>query len=150
MKTRYTIGITALILAINLFSQCTNSPEKDNADLYEAQETLLESKKEYNEAKTDFAIKYEAFKIESERKIAENEKTITRLKDEAKYKNIETRTQLEIKLMELEKNNELFKVNIENYKENSKIEWESFKTEFNRDMENIKEALQDLSQDNIK
>jgi Holliday junction resolvase RusA-like endonuclease len=39
---------------------------------------------------------------------------------------------------------------MDDYKAESKDQWESFKTEFSRDMDNLGKAFKDLSEDNIK
>ena len=60
-------------------------------------------------------------------------------------------TNYENKINELEKkNNELRKKIIVNYKDQGVSKWESFKKEFNHDMEELKASLKNLFKDNVK
>jgi len=47
------------------------------------------------------------------------------------------------------KNNDL-KIKLANFKEDSQDNWESFKTEFSKDMNELGQAFKDLTTDNVK
>ena len=51
---------------------------------------------------------------------------------------------------ELEEKNESMKTKMKDYKEEGKDKWESFKREFNHDMDELGRALKDFGVDNKK
>lgn len=141
-----------LILAMAVFSGCQSSSEKvDNAkeNVADAKEELKEVQQEVNAdaVKVANAAEWQAFKNESEEMIRKNEIRITELKvkmkkpgttfDAAYAKNIEA----------LEQKNKNLKIRIGDY-ENNQSDWEAFKREFNHDMEELGQALKDLTVNN--
>jgi transketolase len=94
---------------------------------------------------------YKKYRTEQEQKIHENEKVIAELKTKKSQVKKEKLTNYENKINELEKkNNELRKKIIVNYKDQGVSKWESFKKEFNHDMEELKASLKNLFKDNVK
>lgn len=148
-KIMFAFGFVALTFTVFLFSSCTSPNEKiSKTKMNEASENLMEAKSDLNAAQNDFNQTYEAFKIESDRKIAENEKAIAKLRMENKKK--VAKADFEKKLTTLEKKNQSLKDRMQNYKEEGIDKWESFKTEFNHDMDNLGDALKDLTTNNTK
>ncbi len=122
-------------------SSFLTSCQSNESKVEEAQEELKEAKAELN-------AEYPAFKTNAEVQIADNEKRIAELRvklnkpgtsvfDDSRKKKID---ELEVKNAEL-------RIKLEAYeKENS--DWETFKREFNHDMEGIADAFKDLGNDN--
>ena len=54
------------------------------------------------------------------------------------------------KILEIEQRNEALKVKVRDYKNEGDTKWESFKQEFNHDMEELRHTLSDLTKDNVK
>jgi len=94
---------------------------------------------------------YKTYRAEQEKKINANKKEIADLrskKDKIKKENL---SKYESRIDELEKkNNELNKKIISDYKDEGKEKWESFKKEFNHDMDELGQSLKDVFRDNIK
>ncbi|MDY0215584.1 MAG: hypothetical protein RBS19_01395 [Bacteroidales bacterium] len=148
-KALFTFGLTVFTFTVFLFSSCTSSNEKTSkTKMNEASENLIEAKADLNAAQNDFNQTYEAFKIESDRRIAENEKAIAKLK--AENRNKAAKADFEKNLTTLERKNQSLKDRMHNYKDEGFDKWESFKTEFNHDMDNLGDALNDLTTKNTK
>ena len=94
---------------------------------------------------------YKTYRTEQEKKIFENDKIIANLKTKKNQVKKEKLTNYETKINELEKkNNELRKKIIVNYKDQGVNKWESFKKEFNHDMDELGQSLKNLFKDNVK
>jgi hypothetical protein len=140
------LGLAFFMTILILCSACSSFTEtKEETD---ATEDLVEAKEDLDKAKKDYLKKYEAFKLESNQKIAENEKNIALLKSINKGK--AAKTELDALIATFEEKNELLKKQINEYEESDLSKWESFKIEFNRDMETLGSALRDLTKKNVK
>lgn len=141
-----------VILAHAVFTGCQSSADKlDNANqnVEKEKQDLQEAQKDANAAavKVANAEEWSAFKTESEVKIKDNQIRIDELKvkmskpgktfDAMYTKNIEN----------LEQKNKDLKARIGAYEANQS-DWESFKREFNHDMDELGQALRDLTVNN--
>lgn len=150
-KSVFTYGLTALIMATLLFAGCTSSTENEKSDETKKIDNAIDNaKKDLEAAKEEYEKQYKAFKIESESKITENERIITELKSKPKNKDKAIQAEIDKTLTELADKNHSLKDEIENYRDNDYDKWEAFKDEFNRDMDNLGEALKDLTKENVK
>src|SRR5690606_20319861 len=95
-----------------------------------------------------YVLRYKAFKLESDNKIAENEKVIAELRANAKMESNAAKQDLENKLAVLEQKNQSLKEKMSYYKDEREDEWESFKVEFDQDMDSLGQALKDLTKNN--
>ena len=94
---------------------------------------------------------YKIYRLEQEKKIVENDKLIKELKTKKNQVKKEKLINYENKIKELEKkNNELRKKIVVNYKDEGVNKWESFKKEFNHDMDELGQSLKNLFKDNVK
>jgi|SRR5690606_3768921 len=137
-------GLASVAMAVILFNGCklpAEDKETTNTGVVEAKESL-------DEARKDYALKYEAFKLESDNKIAENEKIIAELKAKAKMQGDAAKQDFEKELAVLEQKNQSLKEKMSYYKDEGDGKWESFKIEFDRDMDNLGQALKDLTKNN--
>jgi len=149
-KTSSTIlGFASVAIAIILFNGCKlATKDKDATVTGDPKESLVEAKESLDEARKDYVLKYEAFKLESDNKIAENEKIIAELKAKAKMDGDAAKQEFEKELAALEQKNQSLKEKMSYYKDEGSKEWESFKVEFDRDMDNLGKALKDLTKNN--
>jgi outer membrane murein-binding lipoprotein Lpp len=150
-KMIFILAVTTL-MAGTIFSGCQSSTQKQEA----ARNKVQDAKKDLNEAQKDAnalsvkvatAEEWRIFKSDSELKIKDNEIRIAELTvkmnkpgaifDELYKKNIAN----------LEQQNRDMKARLEAY-EKSQTNWESFKREFNHDMDALGKALKDLTVDN--
>jgi len=152
-KMIFILAVTTL-MAGTIFTGCKSSTQKQEAardKVKDAKQDLNEAQKDANAAAQVVATEEEwkIFKSESELKIKDNEIRIAELTvkmnkqgeifDELYRKNIAN----------LEQQNKDMKARLEAY-EKSQTNWESFKREFNHDMDAIGKALKDLTVDNKK
>ncbi len=139
-KVILAIMISGLMLA-GVLTGC-NSPSKK---VEKAEENLNEAKQELSQAQYDSVADYEQFKKESEDRINNNEKLI----DAFKKRMITDKKQLKAEdqkiIDNLEQKNIDMRKKIEEYKENGKDKWSAFKVEFTHDMDELGNALKDLT-----
>jgi peptidoglycan hydrolase CwlO-like protein len=144
MKTTiFTLAATLLITG-TLFTGCQSSADKvENANekVDEAIDNVAVAQQELNQAIRD---SIQQFKKESEEKINAYEQNIAEFKAKiAKEKN-EARIRDERRLAELEQQNREMKQRLADFKEESSDQWISFRTRFNRDMEEHGRAFRDF------
>ena len=141
-----------VILAHAVFTGCQSSADKleaANQNVEKEKQDLQEAQKDANAVavKVANAEEWTAFKTESEVKIKDNQIRIDELKmkmskpgktfDAMYAKNIEN----------LEQKNKDLKARIGAYEANQS-DWDSFKREFNHDMDELGQALRDLTVNN--
>ncbi|MFA5973374.1 MAG: hypothetical protein WC780_13575 [Lentimicrobiaceae bacterium] len=144
-KTIITIAVASILIAGSVFTSCKSPAQKEDA----AQQNLTEAQNEANieSQKVATAEEWAAFKNEADAKIKSNEDRIAELNvklnkpgkilDPIYKKRIET----------LEEQNRHLKVRLDVYEKNNS-DWETFKREFNHDMDELGKALKDFTVDN--
>lgn len=153
-KTIYSIAVS-IVFAVGLVISSCNSPSNKAA---KANENVEEAKDELNEAKAEAELQqqkaataeeWKAFKSDSEVKIKENETRIAEIKAKMMKpgKALDSMYQKRINALE-EKNNNL-RIKVNTY-ETNQSDWESFKREYNHDMDEIGNGFKDLTIDNKK
>jgi hypothetical protein len=142
-------GLASVAMAVIVFNGCKSpAKDKETTNTGEAKENLVEAKESLDEAKKEYVLRYEAFKLESDNKIAENEKVIAELKAKAKMESNAAKQDFEKELAALEQKNQSLKEKMSYYKDEGDDEWESFKVEFDQDMDSLGRALKDLTKNN--
>jgi len=149
----FIIAVTT-IMAGTIFTGCQSSTQKQQAaqdKVQDARQDLNAAKKNANEVaqKAATAEEWKTFKSESELKIKDNEIRINELTVKMKKPGELFDALYEKKITNLEQQNKDLKARLEAY-EKSQSNWESFKREFNHDMDAIGQALKDLTVDNKK
>ena len=144
-KSIFTLAITVFITG-SVLTSCESSSEKVDA----ANEDVAEAQQDLEEAQQDYTEQYKQFKLESDEKVTVNEKLIADLKEYAENKKKEAKITYEKTIDNLEKRNQVMKEKVTDYKDQGYENWNSFKDEFNRDMNELGQALKDLTKDNIK
>jgi hypothetical protein len=154
MKKSILVLAVATFIAGNVFTSCKSNSEKEEdavENVQDAKENLEDVTEDINNDAITKANdeEWQTYKAEANKTIAENEARIIALKNaknkagttfDATYKkNIET----------LEDRNAALKSKIEDY-ENNQTDWSSFKREFDSDMNELGEALKDLTVNNKK
>jgi uncharacterized phage infection (PIP) family protein YhgE len=137
MKNKLTKIAIASIIAGSFLSSCQSTEKK----VEDAKENVVEAKQELNQIVKDSIIQ---FRIESASKITEHEKSIADFRTRiAKDKKV-NKDKYEAKLAELEQKNTDMKKRLDDYKEESQDQWNSFKVGFTKDMDALTEAFKDL------
>lgn len=142
------------IMASTFFISCKNNTEKEAEAVEDVVEATDDLNKVNEDINKDAATKandaeWQTYKAEANKTIAENQTRISELQmamnkpgktfDEAYKKSIES----------LSEKNTALKVKIGDY-ENNQTDWETFKREFNSDMEGLGQAMKDLTVNNKK
>jgi hypothetical protein len=144
----YTFTIAVTLMAGSLFYSCQASsvtPEEEAA-----QAKVDSAKLELKDAqKAATAEEWEAFKVESAEKIRINELTIADYKDRRSTSEAKFDPLYAEKIDKLEKQNKALKNRVDNYEKRQK-NWASFKREFNHDVDELANAINDLTVDNKK
>jgi rubrerythrin len=147
-KTILTFAVT-LLMAGSILTSYGQEPdrksEKARENLKEAKQDEIAAKKDLKEAQKDSASEYQQFKIDENKKIQSNDKNIADFKVRIAKKKKENRAQYEKKLSVLEQKNTDLKKRLNDFKDNGKDNWASFKREFNHDMEQLGKSLKNFT-----
>ncbi len=142
-------AIVFVLIAATLGS-CSNSPEQKAQNVEEAKTDLVVAKKELQQARLDSMKEYLNFKEASERKLNDNDAQIATLKYQIKSQKAEMQMDYNKQLEVLTQKNENLKAGIRNYKESTKEKWETFKMNFNEDLDSLGRTISMMSQKNKK
>lgn len=143
-KLLFTATLNAALTAL-VFTSCESKQEK----VEDAQEEVNEAKEDLQDAKNELNAEYPSYRQAQEDRINMNQKRIDDLRakintggkplDEARQKRIQ----------ELEEKNAELRSRLAGY-ETERSDWEEFKREFDRDMDNLGKSFDDLGNDNVK
>lgn len=152
-KTLFTLALTTLIAGTVLLG-CKSSTKEEK----ESQENVQDAKDNLNDAKDNLVVakkaasdqEWNAFKKNTDSIINDNEIRITELKLKIKKggKTIDAKYKENIDLLD-QKNKDL-KAKMEAYKNDASSDWQSFKLEFDHDMNELGQSLKDLTVKNTK
>ena len=154
MKKTIFIFIVTITMVGTIFTSCQTSIQKQEA----AKAKVQDAKQELNTAQKDAnaaaqvvatAEEWKAFRNESELKIKANEIRINELNVKMKKPGEIFDAIYEKKITNLEQQNKEMRARLVAYGK-SQSNWESFKREFNHDIDAIGQALNDLTVDNKK
>lgn len=138
---RFTLGLMLTIVSITVNAQQDKKSEKARKDIAEAKEDL-------RLAKIDSVEDYQKFRVDADAKIAQNQLKIKELKEQKVSDNIEIKEKYQKKILVLEQKNNDLKNKIEESDKTKSSKWNSFKKEFNHDMEQLGKAIKDVGIDN--
>lgn len=147
MKRSILILTIATFVISSILTSCKPNTEKEHV----AQDNIDTTKVAVTEAKrAATAEEWQQFKDAINVKIEENKTKIAELKlkiketekdiDNVYQKNIDT----------IEKKNKNLKAKLDSYKNDVDSDWQSFKREFNHDMDELGQSLKDFTVDNKK
>lgn len=147
-KLRTTLAVNSFIVGIlsfSMFTSCTSPSEKveaaqDSANI--ANENL--SIAQQNEAEAE---EWKTFKIEANVTIKQNELKIAELRVKMHKSDNSLSAVYQTRIDTLEKSNEDLKVRISTYDKNHS-DWATFKKDFNKDLNDLGQAIKDVSTNN--
>jgi len=144
-KSVFVVAITALVAGTSITSCDSSTKKVEDAAVKvdKATEDLTDAKKEFNEEYTKFQTESEARMVENDKQIAELKANKTQLKKEAK-------ADYDKAIKDIEEKNSALRIKMTEYKEKGNDKWESFKREFNHDMDELGQSLKDLTKNNTK
>ena len=142
-KTFFTLAV-AVLLAGTMISGCQTSAEKVKIaedKVQDAQNKVVEAQLNLDQALKD---SIQQFKKESEDQIVANDKSIAEFKAKIDREKVELRARDERRLAELERQNVIMKQRLEEFREDSKENWVTFRDKFNHDMKQMGTAFHDF------
>jgi|ERR1051325_11109541 outer membrane murein-binding lipoprotein Lpp len=153
-KTIFTLAVATTLMAGTIFTGCQSSDAKVDAAKDKVQDAKQDLKEVQKDANTEAqkaanAEEWKKFKSESEIKIRDNEIRIAELREKMKKSGKTLDALREKRIDELEQKNRDLRSRIDAY-DKSQSNWESFKREFSHDMDELGQALKDLTVDNKK
>jgi len=154
MKNILFLLAIAMLITSGSFIGCQSPTEKKEAaekDVQEAKQDVREAQQEIVDSlhRAATAEEYEAFKADAQVRIKRNNDRIAELRVKRSKPGKAMDEYYETRIVALEKRNRELKVEIDSY-DRSRSDWGEFKREFNHDMNEIGEAIEDLFQDNKK
>jgi hypothetical protein len=153
-KVIITLTVSAMLISGAFFTSCKSPAQKEDA----AKAKVEDAKKDLNAAqnnsnaeaqKVATAEEWKTFKSKSEVRIRDNEIRIAELTAKMKKPGKIFDSMYEKKIDAIEQQNRDLRARMDAY-EKSHSDWESFKTEFNHDMDELGKALKDITVDNKK
>lgn len=153
MKKKSIILLVALaFVSTSFFAGCDTKEEK----VADAQEKVADAKQNLADKKHDAKVErqvdakeWQLFVAESKAKIASNNEKIAELKIRMTKSGKMENVVLKERIISLEMKNTELRKRMETY-DSSQSDWASFKREFSKDMENLGQAIEDLTVDSDK
>ena len=151
-KIILTLGVATAFLTGTILTGCQSSAQKEASardNVQEAKQDLKDVRKDANAEAQELANaeEWETFKSDAELTIKNNEIRIAELRVKLNKQGTMLDPMYEKKIATLEQQNKDLKKRIEDYEKNQS-DWETFKREFNHDMDELGKALKDLTVDN--
>ena len=140
MKKKITIITSYCLLIASLSTSCTTAPEK----FENAKEDVQEANKKLKATAEQYLDEIKNYKLETEQKIEANERAIISFKEKIANEKESVKSFYSKKINQLEQKNTAMKRKMEEYKVNGKDRWLIFKREFNKDMDELGTAFEDL------
>jgi phosphoenolpyruvate-protein kinase (PTS system EI component) len=130
------IAAVALLLSAS-FIGC-NSPSQK---VEQADANVAEAKKDLVQAQNEYAVELSNFKQETDKTISANEKKIYDIRIRMEKDKLSAKEEYKRLISELEQKNSALKQRMDSYQDESQVKWDLFKTEFNKDMNDLQESL---------
>lgn len=141
IKTKNVIAIAVwAVVACTAFTSCTSPAKK----VENAEEKVAKANEELDKANQEYLTDVEKYRLETNEKIAANEKSLIEFKIRIANEKKEARADYYKRIAELEQKNTDMKKTMDDYKADGKDNWENFKLEFNRDMDEFGQAVNNL------
>ncbi len=153
-KTFIILAAASMLIAVSVFTGCKSPAQKEEAaqaEVQDAQQNLDEAQTDANAESQKVATKEEwiLFKSDAELKIQSNEDRIAVLTVKMNRPGEILDPLYKKKIQTLEQQNKDLKDRMIVYEKNQS-DWSTFKREFNRDMDELGDAIKDLTVDNAR
>ena len=146
MKKTFLSLLTVTFISGIILISCNNSSQKVD----KAQKDVIEANKNLEDANKEYLADMEIYRTETANRIAANDQSIVELKAKIANDKKIAKADFKKKVAELEQKNSDMKKKMDEYKADGKENWEQFKTEFSRDMDELGNAFKDLTVKNTR
>jgi hypothetical protein len=141
-KTMYSAAI--ILMSVMLTVACDSSSEKVDT----AEKNVEVAKDELVIANEEYLVEMEAYRITAAERFVQNEKATADFNARVAKDKTQAKADYQERIKALDAKNSDLKKRLDEYKANSKDGWESFKAEFNAEMERIGDEINSLTSDN--
>ncbi len=145
-KSIFRFVAVAVAVVASVGTGCESPAQKVNS----AQTNVVDANKKLEEANKEYLVDIENYRQSEAAKIAANNKSIAEFRTRIATEKKEARAAYEQKITALEQKNSDMKKKMDDYQEDGKEKWESFKREFSRDMEDLGTSFSNFSSSSNK
>lgn len=140
-------SLAALVFVVLATLTGCNTPSEK---VEKAQENVTEAKTDLDKAEADYTADMEKYRKETDERIAANQKSIDEFNERISKEKKEARKEYREKIDALNEKNRDMKKRLDDYKGEGNEKWQSFKREFNHDMDELGNAVRDIGKNNVK
>lgn len=144
MRNSIVLFIVFALLGGAAMTSCDTSAQK----LKKAQDAEIEANADLVKANQEYLADMESYKKETDARIAANQKSIADFEARVSKEKKEIKAEYTQKIADLEQKNSDLRKKLDDYKAAGKEQWDSFKTEFSNDLDELGKSLKDLTVDN--
>ena len=137
MKKSILILATLVFVTSSILISCDTASEK----VVNAEKNVMEANQDLDNANIEYLAEVEKYRKETEDKITANNKSITEFKARIAGEKAEAQVAYNQKIIVLEQKNSDLKKKMDVFKAESKEQWENFKIEFSKDMDELGTAF---------
>jgi len=145
-KMRKSILLFTIIAVAStlVYTSCKSSSEKvesAEAKVTEAEQDLIDAQQEYR-------VDVDNYRMQTASTIEANNRNIAEFNARIEKEKSQVKAEYRQKIADLEAKNNEMKKKLDGYQAEGKDQWESFKNEFNRDMDQLGKSISDLTSKN--
>jgi hypothetical protein len=141
MKKSILVLAACNLAAIAMFTNCSNPAEK----VEKSQTEVVEAEEDLVQAQQDYLMEVENYRAHTAQLITANNESIREYSSGIELEKEELRADYRNKIAALERKNRDMSRKLDDYKADGKDQWQTFKAEFNRDMDQLGRELRDLN-----
>ncbi|HEY1047027.1 MAG TPA: peptidase M23 [Bacteroidia bacterium] len=145
MTIKISIALLATVVSIASCTSSHDKTEKAANDVIQADNNLKTAQEELDRSNAVYKQELEAYMAEKKTAIEDNNRTIAELKATIATQKKEAKAEYAEQIAELDRKNNELMLKLEAHKDDSKDNWDKFKTEFNHDMDELGQAFKDLT-----
>ncbi len=137
MKKKILTLTAATVMLAAFLTNCTTSEQKMN----KAEQEVADANIALENANEEYLADIEKYRKETAEKIAANEKSIAEFNARIENEKLDAKADYKKKVAKLEQKNSDMKKKMDDYKANGKEKWDTFKSEFSRDMNELGHSI---------
>ncbi|WP_258100582.1 hypothetical protein [Marinoscillum pacificum] len=135
-----------VIIGAVITVSCDSSAQK----LEKAQNAVIDADEDLVKANQDYLADMETYKKETDDKIAANQRSIVEFEARVAKVKKETKEAYALRVAELEQKNADLKKRLNDFKAIDKEQWDAFKMEFSKELDELGKSFKDLNLDNTE
>lgn len=139
-----------IVVSVTSLTGCIESAKEKTNNVEEAEYKLMTAEADLERTKSDSAMAYTTFQMETDRILAKNEVRMLELKARLLARRSEMNTQYENDLEALRLENEKLKADLKNFSYGNKENWENFKSNVNRDIDKLGKSISAIAEKSEK